>query len=52
MRLSADFSAQSLQARKEWHYILEMMKGKPKTNNTVSSKALIQILQRNQKDYR
>ena len=28
MRLSADFSAQTLQARREWHDILNVMKGK------------------------
>ena len=28
IRLSADFSAESLQARREWHDILNMMKGK------------------------
>ena len=28
MRLSSDFSADSLQARREWHDIFKMMKGK------------------------
>ena len=28
IRLSADFSAETLQARREWHDILHMMKGK------------------------
>ena len=28
IRLSADFSAEALQARMEWHDILNMMKGK------------------------
>ena len=28
MRLSADFSAETLQARREWHDILIVMKGK------------------------
>ena len=28
IRLSADFSAETLQARREWHYILNEMKGK------------------------
>ena len=32
IRLSADFSAEALQARREWHDILNMMKGK-KTSN-------------------
>ena len=28
IRLTADFSAETLQARREWHDILKMMKGK------------------------
>ena len=28
IRLSADFSAETLQARREWHDILNVMKGK------------------------
>ena len=28
IRLSADFSAETLQARREWHNILNVMKGK------------------------
>ena len=28
IRLSADFSAETLQARREWHDILKVMKGK------------------------
>ena len=28
IRLSADFSAETLQARREWHKLLEVMKGK------------------------
>ena len=28
MRLSADFSAETLQARREWHDVLKVMKGK------------------------
>ena len=28
IRLSADFSTETLQARREWHDILEVMKGK------------------------
>ena len=28
MRLSADFSAETLQARREWHDIFKVMKGK------------------------
>ena len=30
--LSADFSAENLQARKDWHDILEVMKGEKKYN--------------------
>ena len=44
IRLSADFSAETLQARREWHDILNPIKGKkPPTNITLPSKALIQI---------
>ena len=44
IRLSADFSTETLQARREWHDILNVMKGKkPPTKNTLPSKALIQI---------
>uniref|UniRef100_A0A8D0VLA6 L1 transposable element RRM domain-containing protein n=1 Tax=Sus scrofa TaxID=9823 RepID=A0A8D0VLA6_PIG len=44
IRLSADFSAEILQARREWHDILNMMKGKkPPTKTTLPSKVLIQI---------
>ena len=28
IRFSADFSAEILQAKREWHYIFKMMKGK------------------------
>ena len=28
IRLTADLSAETLQARRQWHYILKMMKGK------------------------
>ena len=28
MRLTADFSAETLQARREWHHIFKVMKGK------------------------
>ena len=42
--LSADFSAETLQARREWHDILkEMKRKKPPTKITLPSKALIQI---------
>lgn len=30
IRLSADFSADTLQARTEWHHILKVLKGKKK----------------------
>ena len=45
IRLSkADFSAETLQARREWRDILDVMKGKtPPTKITLPSKALIQI---------
>ena len=44
-RLSADFSTETLQARKEWHDIFKVMKEKNllRTKNTLSSKTLIQI---------
>ena len=41
-RLSAEFSAGTLQARKNWHYIFEVMKEK-KLQLRIPSKALIQI---------
>ena len=42
--LSADFSAETLQTRREWHDILNMMKGKkPSTKITLPSKFLIQF---------
>jgi len=38
------FSAETLQARREWHDILKVMKGKkPPTKITLPSKALIRI---------
>ena len=42
-RLLADFLAETLQARREWHDILNVMKKKPPTKVTLPSKALIQI---------
>ena len=42
IKLSADFSAETLQDRKEWHDIFKVME-EPTTKNTLSSKALIQI---------
>ena len=50
IRLSADFSAETLQPRREWHDIFNVMKGKKTTTkNTLPSKTLIQIYWRNQK---
>ena len=44
IRVSADFSVETLQAIREWHDILNMMKGKkPPTKIPLPSKALIQI---------
>ena len=44
IRLLADFSAEALQARRQWHDILNVMKGKkPPTEINLPSKALIQI---------
>ena len=44
IRLSADFSAETLQARREWHDTLNVMKGKkPPTKITLPSKAFILI---------
>ena len=44
VRLLADFLAEPLQARREWHDILPVIKGKkPPTKMTLPSKALIQI---------
>ena len=44
IRLLADFSTETLQARREWHDILKVMKGKkPPTKITLSSKALIRF---------
>ena len=43
IKLSADFSALTLQARREWHYTLKVLKGKKLTNkNTLPGKAIIQ----------
>ena len=44
IRLLEDFSAETLQARREWHDTLNAMNGKkPPTKITLPSKALIQI---------
>ena len=42
IRLSADFSAETLQARREWHHIFKVMKGK-NLQPRIPSKALAQI---------
>ena len=46
IRLSADFSAETLQARREWHNIFKVMKGKNIIKNTLPCKAVIKIWQR------
>ena len=47
IRLTADPSAETLQARREWQDIFKLMKGKkPTTKITLPSKDLIQIRQR------
>ena len=46
IKLSADFSAETLRATREWQDIFKVMKGKnlqPNTNITLPSKYLIQI---------
>ena len=55
IKLSADFSAETLRATREWQDIFKVMKGKnlqPNTNITLPSKYLIQIWWRNKKLYR
>ena len=47
IRLTADLSAGTLQARREWQDIFKLMKGKkPTTKTTLPSKDLIQIQRR------
>ena len=43
IRLTADFSAETLKARREWHDIFSDEREEPTTKNTLPSKALIQI---------
>uniref|UniRef100_A0A8D0NV23 L1 transposable element RRM domain-containing protein n=1 Tax=Sus scrofa TaxID=9823 RepID=A0A8D0NV23_PIG len=44
VRLSADFSTETLQARREWHDIFKVTKGKkPATKNPLPSKTFFQI---------
>ena len=51
--LTADFSARTLEARREWQNILKVIEGKKSTNKiTLFSKDIIQIQRRNQKLYR
>ena len=53
IRITADLSIETLQARREWWGILKVMKEKKtQTQITVPSKDLIQIWRRNQKLYR
>ena len=48
IKLTADLSAETLQARKEWQDIFKVMKGKkPTTKITLPSKDLIYIWWRN-----
>ena len=49
--LAADFSAETLQASREWHNMFKVMKGK-NLQSRIPSKALNQIRWRNQKLYR
>ena len=49
--LSEYFSAETLQARRECHYILEALKELP-TKNTLSSKVVIQNWKREKKIFR
>ena len=51
IRLTADFSAEILQARREWQDILKVVKGK-NLQPRLPGKDLIQIRWRNQKLYR
>ena len=41
IRLSSDFSTETLQARREWHDIFNAMKQKGLEPNTLSSKSII-----------
>ena len=54
IRITADLSIETLQARREWQGILKVIKLKKKNTAqiTVPSKDLIQICRRNQKVYR
>ena len=53
IRLSADFLAETLQARREWHSMFQVMQGKNlQPRILLPSKALIQVWWRYQKLYR
>ena len=53
IRITADLSIETLQARREWQDVLKVMKEEKLTAQiTVPSKDLIQIRRRNQKLYR
>ena len=57
VRITADFSTETLQAGREWQSILKVMKGEGKKKKTTAkvtlpSKDLIQLQRRNQKLYR
>ena len=53
IRITADFSTETLQAKREWQDILKSdEREKPTTKITLSSKDLFQIRRRNQKLYR
>ena len=52
IRITADLSIETLQARREWKDILKVMREKPTTHITIPRKNLIQIRRRNQKLYR
>ena len=49
MGLSADFSAETLQARREWHDTLRVMQRENLQPRLLPRQALIQTRQRNQK---
>ena len=48
IRLSADFSTETVQARREWHHISKVMKGKNLQSRTLYPVRLIHIWWRNQ----
>ena len=52
IRLSADFSAETLQPRREWHDRFKVMKGKNLQPRILYSARLLQIWWRNQKLFR